>query len=230
MIIALIILSVFGVCLCVLNNRIYHRNFWMIILTIITLGLQSLALADTHYQFGTIKESIITQRQIQPMVSFPVTNSVLLYRNIKKGTDNKQIYVYKYTKKGRKKTTYTDKIKVKLVRSESQRATRSTQVTSLRYINRVDKILFTGINNDGQIVKTTVSFHLPRDWQVMTTKQVKAAGNKLKNSKGKLKKIVKAQLSEYFENHPEAANNPQNVRNESNRILNEQVKKVIETP
>lgn len=230
MIIALIVLSIIGICLCALNKTMHHRNFWLIILTIITVGLQALALADTHYQFGTNIASTTTQRQIQPLVNFPVTNSVLVYKNVRQGTDNKQIYIYKYTKNGSKQTTYTDKIKVKIVRSNDQKALRSTRVDRLRYIDRFNQILFTGINNNRQVVKTTVTFHLPTSWQVMTTKQVKAAGNKLKKSNGKLQKIVKIQLAGYIEKHPEAAHNPQKIKNEANRILNEQVKGVIETP
>ncbi|MGL3799173.1 DUF4811 domain-containing protein [Lactiplantibacillus plantarum] len=225
----LIILSVIGICLCALNKRGHHRNFWLIILTIITVGLQALALADIHYRFGTSVDSTTTQRQIQPIVNFPVTNSVLLYKNVRKGTDNKQIYIYKYTKNGSKQTTYTDKIKVKLVKNADHRALRSMRVDHLQYIDRFDQILFAGINNNNQVLKTTVTFHLPKGWQVMTTKQAKTAGNKLKDSNSKLKRIVKIQLAEYLAKHPETANDPEKIKNEASQILNEQVKKMIET-
>lgn len=226
MIIIIGLICIIGIILLALLGNIPHRITIGAILIIILLVSQALLIADTHYHWGTELKVTSSKKTIYPLVSFPESNHILVYRNISQGKEQKQIYVYKNkTQSHKNQMTYSNGITVKLLLKQSQKnALRVKSVSQYRYTNKADQILFAGMINNHQIKKTTVSFILPRNWFVISKKDLAKAGKDIKKN---TKKTVSKHLKNYLQEHPKEATNKLAIQKEENKLLKKYTKKIL---
>ncbi|AZZ60610.1 DUF4811 domain-containing protein [Oenococcus sp. UCMA 16435] len=226
MIIIIGLICIIGIILLALLGNIPHRITIGAILIIILLVSQALLIADTHYHWGTELKVTSSKKTIYPLVSFPESNHILVYRNISQGKEQKQIYVYKNkTQSHKNQMTYSNGITVKLLLKQSQKnALRVKSVSQYRYTNKADQILFAGMINNHQIKKTTISFILPRNWFVISKKDLVKAGKDIKKN---AKKTVSKHLKNYLQEHPKEATNKLAIQKEENKLLKKYTKKIL---
>ncbi|KRL98838.1 DUF4811 domain-containing protein [Liquorilactobacillus satsumensis] len=206
MILILSAICLVGIILLSIRAKFPGRGGYLALLTITLLGSQSYLLMDTQFHWGT---KLVTKKhtvKIYPIVSFPGSNQVLIYRNLGSGKTKKQIYVTaKGPQKKQKSLLYSDGIKVRLRSYRQKSALRITAQSEYHYTSKLMQVLFAGITNNHHLKATTVTFLLPGNWSVLSTSNARQAGTALKNGKAELKQKVAGRVQKYLRLHPEKA-------------------------
>lgn len=229
MLILISLLCIAGIIFITVNPKITHKILLGSILGILLLLSQGVLIANVNEHWGTEVSTSSTSTKIDSIVTFPGANKVLAYSNVGKKKNKHQIYVYKTNSNSNKKSmTYSDGLKIKLIRSKTMTARKTKKVSYYHYKNVFAQFLFAGIQNEHQIKNTTVIFSLPKNWTVLSTTQLSKAGQDLKKNQNQLKTDMMSKIKAYSMANPKQARNPQALKNVQEKLLQEEVHKTIQ--
>ncbi|KRM11820.1 DUF4811 domain-containing protein [Paucilactobacillus suebicus] len=225
MLIALSIIAVFILVILIVNSKIKHRLIGIVITLILLLCLQALLLADVHEHWGTTLETSKTTQSINSIAELPGNRNLLVYKNVGKGQNQNQIYIYSVLSD--RHMTYSDGVQIKLHSTISTSATRTKAITRYHYTNNFSQIMFAGIANNNQVKKTVVTFNLPNNWSVVSSTNATKIGNSLKKNQVAMQSTIKDQLTTDISNQPKLAQNNKALSNEKEKLIGNYVQRII---
>lgn len=194
---------------------ITKRHGWGSLFLMVMLVCQGLLIVDAQQHFGTTIKTVTTTAKIAPITSAK-GNHVLVTEQLKKG---KTVYTAYATRK-----PSNQKVQLVLNRQKRVRVTyhakRVAQVTSKRvyhYTNTAAQWLFSGVTNDGQLQRQTVTYQLNKHWHVLTKKQLTKLGKMLKQKSVKtaMKKTVTRQVTNEIKINPKLAKQQKTLVNQA---------------
>ena len=182
-----------------------NRHLWGTLALIGLFVCQGLVLLETQTHFGTVLQARTTTTKIAPITQIK-GNSILVTETLKKGKTQYTAYATRQPKTQRTQLVLNRQKQVRVVRTATTNtAIKTSQVWRYHYQNPILKWWFAGITNDGQLQRQTVTYHLPKTWQVLTKGQLTQLGRQLKQKRTQreLRVTVSQQVAKQMRAHPQ---------------------------
>ncbi|USS87912.1 DUF4811 domain-containing protein [Fructilactobacillus hinvesii] len=192
---------------------------FLVILTILAI------VGNFHYHFGMKKETVTTPHSF---TSINKQMNMVLYQKIGK-QGKEQVVIYKKTASQKKPTT-TPAIKTRnIIKHEGTKNRLVTQKQEWVYKNGFYRMMF-GVAQKETFIKRTNTFHVANDYLVMTPKQAKEFGQRMKQVAAGMKQqqqdpaaqaALKQQAQQYIQGKmtAEMQKNPQLSDQQRQRLM-----------
>ncbi|MQS90276.1 DUF4811 domain-containing protein [Companilactobacillus mishanensis] len=224
LIILTIVLAVVGVILLFKKQHILG-----ITLLIGMLICQAFIILDSSQHYGTSKYTTTQTEQIAPVANIK-GNKILIKEKIKQGKTEYQAYATKSLGKSEIQTVL-NKQKIVTINQNSKYSNKVTKNIKYRYNDTLQKLLFSGITNSGQLSSQEITYNLDPAWHVITKSQLKHAGKVLKEPKTQstIKQNVENDVQSEIKQNPTLAKNPTNLKRIEDKALTKAVGNVIDS-
>lgn len=217
------------VILAGMTGWLFYKNqvIWGSFCVILLLVGQGLILADATQHYGTRVVKTTTVSRLRPVGSIH-GNQILLTKAIKEGKTTYTAYVAKQIND--KSVVILNKHKrVNVNFNANRQAVRSTQNQQYRYTTMGMHWFFSGITNQNQLKRQTVTFKLTSHWHVMRQIAIKRVERKLQRKavQRQLQVQVAHEVMTQLKRHPQWASRKrqlqaQYLRDAVGRILDQE--------
>ncbi|MFD1471793.1 DUF4811 domain-containing protein [Companilactobacillus mishanensis] len=224
LIILTVVFAVVGVILLFKKQHVLG-----ITLLVSMLICQSFILLDANKHYGTSKYTATQTEQIAPVANIK-GNKILVKEKIKQGKTEYQAYATKTPGKSEIHTVLNKQKTVK-INTDSNDSNKEIKNIKYRYNDTIQKLLFTGITNSGQLSSQEITYNLNSNWHIVTKSQLKRAGKVLKEPKTQLaiKQDVENDVHNQIKTDPTLAKNPANLKKLEDKALTKAVGNVIDS-
>lgn len=178
----LIIAAICFIYFNVIPGKFHTPAAW---LSLIIAALCVIGIVEHDYNHWGMKSQTTVETQRLTSSAVPQM-PVLLYQPLGNGTE--KIYLYKTADKPKKLVaTKTDKMAVK-IKKNAKVAQVSIKTTRYVYKNKLDEAMFSIFGHNKELKKREYDFSIPKNWQVLSTKQAKQLQKQMQKRAALLKK------------------------------------------
>lgn len=175
-----------------------RRHGWAVLSLVCLLVIQGGLVLDASHHYGTTLRATTTAVKILPVGSIR-GNHVLLTKAIKEG---KTTYTAYASRRANGKTSVIlDKHKRVQVTFTDKTAQRLTTNRRYHYTSNWQKWLFSGVTNEGQLQRQTVSYRLTPSWHALSKTAIKRVEKQLATPK--MKRQAKAAVAKARQQQPD---------------------------
>lgn len=176
-----------------------QRHGWAVLSLVCLLVIQGGLVLDASHHYGTTVRTTTTAVKILPVGSIR-GNHVLLTKAIKEGKTTYTAYASRRT--NGKTAVILDKHKRVQLTFTDNSARRLTINRRYHYTSSWQKWLFSGVTNEGQLQRQTVSYHLTPSWHALSKSAIKRVEKQLATPH--VQRQMKAAVTKALQQHPNA--------------------------